>query len=253
MATVRADYDPAYFRRFLLLAAGSLFFGLWFLYDGFFTYPAELERAMTYWRESEDPDARGDEKWVPLEEHVWERIATEQGWEMKPPKVKPDEQQLKIGGQFFYSVVCLVVMIPCLVKWYLPRGTWIEGTDSELKTSWGVEFAYDEIQEINKKKWEDRGIAKIRYQRDGAAQTLTFDDYKYQREPMGEIMMAMEAGLSDEQIVGAEREVVLRAKRQAAREQAAADAQAAQQVDAAAEADEKPDESSASGADSPST
>lgn len=227
--TVRADYDPDFFKRFLYLSLGCLFFGSWFLFDAVKTYPKELKRAEAYWVEVGPKRDDGHEEYEPLEEAEWLRIADENGWSTKPPKVKPDEQRQKTGGQYFYAALCLVVSVPCLLKWYLPRGSWIEGTDTELKTSWGTEFAYSDIQQINKKKWQEKGVAKIKYNRNGRTATLVFDDYKYLQEPMSRIMVAMEAGLSDEQIVGAEREEIRLARKKAeaaekaAAEQAAAD------------------------------
>lgn len=200
---IRADYDSDYFKRFLWLALGCLFFGSWFLYDGLVNYPAELERCHAYWKLDKETD-----KWVAIENAAWRTIAKQNDWSTAPPKVTPDKQQSKIGTQYFYSILSFLITIPCLLKWYLPRGTWIEGDEDGVKTSWGKNFAYSEITEVNKKKWADRGIAKVRYEREGLAYSFTFDDYKYEREPMGRIMMRMEEGLKDDQIVGDDRESV---------------------------------------------
>lgn len=204
MATIRAEYDPEYFKRFLWLALGCLFFGSWFLFDGLFTYPKELERSKAYFRKSEEPG----KKWEPIENAEWRTIAAQNDWSSTAPENEPDKQASKIGTQFFYAVLSFLITVPCLLKWYLPRGTWIEAGETGVKSSWGKEFAFSEITQINKKKWEDRGIAKVRYEKAGLPYSFTFDDYKYDREPMGQIMQRMEEGLTDEQIVGAEREVV---------------------------------------------
>lgn len=214
MATVRADYDPDYFKRFLWLALGCLFFGSWFLFDGLVGYPNELKRCEAYWQPTDNPR----EPWKAIDNAEWQKIAKENDWSKTPPKTKPDKQKSKIGTQFFYSILCYFITIPCLLKWYLPRGTWIEADDSKLTSSWGKEFAFEQITQINKRKWEDRGIARVKYESDGVPQSFTFDDYKYQREPMGQIMLAMEAKLSDEQIVGGDRESVRLAKQQEATE-----------------------------------
>ncbi len=225
--TVRAEYDPDYFKRFLWLSLGCLFFGSWFLFDGLVGYPAELERCKAYWQPTENPR----EPWEPIAESKWRELCKENDWSTTPPKNKPDKQEGKIGTQFFYSVLCYCITIPCLLKWYLPRGTWIEGDDKQLRTSWGKEFKFDQVTQINKKKWEDRGIAKIKYEDEGVPYSFTFDDYKYQREPMGKILIAMEQNLKDDQILGADREEI---RLQKLREQAAkAKAEAAAEKSAA--------------------
>ena len=223
MQTVRAEYDPDYFKRFLWLSLGCLFFGSWFLFDGLVGYPAELKRCEAYWQESQDP-RKPPGSYEPIDKAAWEKICAENNWSKTPPKTKPDKQAGKIGTQFFYSVLCYLITIPCLLKWYLPRGTWVEGDDKELKSSWGKEFKYSQITQINKKKWEERGIAKIKYDNDGIPYSFTFDDYKYEREAMGKIMIAMEAGLKDDQIIGAERETVRIAKLKEATERSKATA-----------------------------
>lgn len=234
MTTVRADYDPDYFKRFLWLALGCLFFGSWFLFDGLVGYPAELKRCEAYWQKTENPR----EPWEPIAESKWQELCKENDWSTKPPKTKPDKQAGKIGTQFFYSILCYCITIPCLLKWYFPRGTWVEGDDTQLKTSWGKQFKYDQIKQINKKKWEARGIAKVKYEDDGIPYTLIFDDYKYMREPMSKILIAMEKGLKDDQIIGAEREEVRlqKLREQAAQEKEAAKARAqAESTDEASE------------------
>ena len=216
MPTVRADYDPDYFKRFLWLALGCLFFGSWFLYDGLVGYPNELKRCEAYWQATGDPG----NPWEAIDNAEWQALAKKNDWSNKPPKVKPDKQQGKIGTQFFYSILCYCITIPCLLKWYLPRGSWVEADENKLTSSWGKEFTFDQIKQINKKKWEDRGIAKIKYEVEGVPYSFTFDDYKYKQEAMGKIMIAMEEKLTDDQIIGADREVVRIAKRKEAAEKA---------------------------------
>ncbi len=212
MTTVRANYDPDYFRRFIWLSLGCLVFGSWFLFDGLVTYPRELERSRAYWLPTEDRA----EPWQAIDADKWREMTQQNGWSDTVPGEKPDKQEEKIGTQYFYAVVCFLITVPCLLKWFLPRGSWVEGTDTGVRTSWGTEFDYDQIRRIDKHKWDTRGIAKIRYERDGATHTFTFDDYKYQRAAMNEILQRMEAGLSDDQIVGAPRETVRQAQLKAA-------------------------------------
>lgn len=200
--TVRADYDPSYFKRFLWMAMGCAAAGAWFFFDGSVTYPRELDRCKAYWQASDDPR----NPWEPVDDDEWIEIAKANNWSKEKPDVKPDKQQEKIGTQFFYGIGSMLIAIPCLLKWYMARGTWIEGDENSINSSWGQSFKFENVQSINKRKWEDKGIAKVRYEEDGRVQTFVLDDFKYQRKPMDTIVRWLEAKVTDEQITGGERQ-----------------------------------------------
>ena len=200
--TVRAEYDPSYFKRFLWMALGCAAAGAWFFFDGSVTYPRELDRCKAYWQASGDPKS----PWQAIDESEWLEIAKANNWSKAKPEVKPDKQQAKIGTQFFYGIASTLIAIPCLLKWYLARGTWVEGDEDEINSSWGQSFKFANVESINKRKWEDKGIAKVRYEEDGRTQIFVLDDFKYQRKQMDTIIRWLEAKLTDEQITGGKRQ-----------------------------------------------
>ncbi|MGI9518481.1 MAG: hypothetical protein ACR2NP_15605 [Pirellulaceae bacterium] len=213
--TIRANYDPRYFRRFLYIAIGCIGFALWFFYDAVVGYPSELERANVYWTPSDDPGKKYD----PMVRDEWRTVVAENGWPTASPR-KPDKLKNAIQGQYFYGGFCAVLAIPCLLKWGLAKGSWVEGTESGLTTSWGPALQCKEITSIDKTKWENKGITRIHYQQDGNDKTFKFDDFKFQREPMGDILEMIEKSLSDDQITGGDRESVIRQRRKEARAEA---------------------------------
>ena len=93
-----------------------------------------------------------------------------------------------------------------MLKWWLARGSWVSGDEKQLTTSWGPEFSYDQITEIDKTKWERKGITRIHYQNGDRSTTFAFDDFKFLREPMGQILRSIENTLKDDQIRGGDRE-----------------------------------------------
>ena len=198
--TVHADYDLRFFRRFLWIALGCVVFSLWFLFDGMVAYPKELERCATYWQPADQPG-----RWQEMERSAWLEIAQSKNWSTKIPE-KPDVQREKITKQYVFSVITFLIAVPCLLKWLLARGTWVESTGKSIRASWGPEFNFDQVVSINKSKWVDKGIAKVRYRRNGRLRTFVLDDFKYHREPMEQIIRDLEATLSDAQITGGQRE-----------------------------------------------
>jgi hypothetical protein len=57
----------------------------------------------------------------------------------------------------------------------------------------------DALREINRKKWERKGIAYIGYQLPGATKPATFklDDFVYEREPTDQIFATIESALGE--------------------------------------------------------
>ncbi len=216
---LRANNDPKYFRRFLLIAAACLAFAGWCFYDALVAYPAELERSKVYWT----PVEGSQKKYTGLSRKEWTKVVKERQWASAQPET-PDKMHHKIDSQYFFAALCGLVGIPCLIKWFMSRGTWVESTEKELSSSWGTRFAFDQIVSIDKTKWEKKGITKIKYKQDDKEKTFVFDDFKYERSVMSDILHEIETGLKDDQIIGAERETEIKARKAAkkASEEAAA-------------------------------
>ncbi len=198
---IRADYDPKYFRRFLLIGLGCIAFTIWCFYDALVAYPRELERSQAYWTPSPD---RAD-AYIAMQREPWRTLVRERGWSTDPPE-QPTVISHKITSQYFYAVICLAIAVPCLFKWFRARGSWVEGNREQLRTSWGPEFQYQQISRIDKTKWEKKGITRIHYKVNEDESMFAFDDFKFRREPMGEILFLIEATLKDSQISGGPRE-----------------------------------------------
>lgn len=206
--TLRANYDSKYFMRFLLIAIGCLAFTGWCFYDALVKYPRELERARVYW----EPSDEYGEKYKGMERTRWRETAAKNNWPTAAPS-KPDKLEHSIQSQYLYAVLCGLIGIPCFFKWFTARGSWVEGSDTELTTSWGPSFQFKDITSIDKTKWEKKGITKIFHESDGRSQVFVFDDFKFNRATMSQILTRIEKGLKDDQITGSEREEVLNARK----------------------------------------
>jgi hypothetical protein len=100
----------------------------------------------------------------------------------------------------------------------------VEGDGEGLNTSWGQKMRYADVTRLNKLKWARKGIARAEYTTDGKPQVFVFDDFKFERQPLGQLLRQLEALLKPGQIVGGPSEAEADAARAAAEQEAAADA-----------------------------
>lgn len=193
---MRANFQKNYLVRYAALSTVCLLMAAWFGYDGLVAYPAQIPAAEAY-DELRDLDSgkRAEE---------WKRVATERGLDKQTPKKTAEEIRSDIIGQYFWGGVNLLVGLPALLLWLRSRGSWVEQTDEGLTTSWGQSLRFADVTLLDKKKWQRKGIAKATYA-DGAAgapRVFVFDDFKFEREPLGKMLRDLEGQLRPEQIVG---------------------------------------------------
>jgi hypothetical protein len=80
------------------------------------------------------------------------------------------------------------------------RGRWIEADETGITSSWGQSFRYDEVEEVNKRKWRNKGIAKVTYVANNRRQVFVIDDFKFMREPTDQILFELERRIEIERI-----------------------------------------------------
>ncbi|QDS97387.1 hypothetical protein [Adhaeretor mobilis] len=195
--TIRAERDGKYYLRFLLMALGALGFGLWSLYDGMVTYPDQLKRDQMFVQLAKEEEETGESR-----KQEWEAFAAENGYD---PAEKPDAEHLmnpgRIQGQFIMAGVCGLATLGLLAFVLRSRGRWIEGDGTSLNSSWGQSLKFADVFSIDKKKWKNKGIAKVHYKEDGRKKMFVIDDFKFKREPTGDILRQLEANIDKGLIV----------------------------------------------------
>lgn len=191
--TIRAERDPRFYFRFLLIGLAALGFALYCLYDGFIGYPLAQERAVAFEKLLEED--RGDE---------WDAYAIERGWSTVPPAAsKPHEEyEVDVKMQFWMAGgTALLAFFPLLAVWR-SRGRWIELSDQGLTSSWGQTVAFDQAELLEKRQWRSKGIAKLRYDDGVRKRTFVIDDFKFKRAPTDEILAELEKRIGLDKITG---------------------------------------------------
>jgi hypothetical protein len=191
--TIRAEREPRFYFRFLLIGLAALGFALYCLYDGFIGYPHAQERALAFEKLLEEK--RGDE---------WDAYATERGWSTTPPAESKSQEKYEVDVKMQFWMAggsALVGFFPLLSVWR-SRGRWIELNDQGLTSSWGQTVAFDQVESLEKRKWRSKGIAKLRYNDGGRTRTFVIDDFKFKRAPTDEILAELEKRIGLDKITG---------------------------------------------------
>jgi hypothetical protein len=179
---IRANYDPRFYRRFIIIGMVAVGFALFCLYDGFIRYPAQRARAYEQFKELVGED-RLDE---------WEQYAEQ-------TEVKGDGD---IMMQYLMAAVTGAIGFWLLWGVWRARGRWIESSESGLTSSWGQNVDFDQIVALDKRKWRSKGIAKVTYNDGRRNRRFILDDYKFDRASTGQILREMEARIDPDMITG---------------------------------------------------
>jgi hypothetical protein len=216
--TNRANFQTSYLRRFLLMAAVGLGWASWCAWDGFVAYPKKLEHRIQF---DQLKGPNGEELELEARKDRWKALAAEKGWPKNYPAKKPEEIRGDITLQYLMGAIGLVIGVPALLSYFLSRGSWVEGNSQGLKTSWGQSLNYTDVTRLNKLRWARKGIARAEYTADGRQQVFVFDDFKFERVPLGQMLRDLEAVLKRDQIVGGPTEAEAEAARVADKESVA--------------------------------
>jgi hypothetical protein len=179
--TIRSNNDPRYSRRFLFMGIAALGFMFYCLYDGIVRYPAQRQRA------HDEFIASGGK------EDDWGQFAKE-----NEVRSEVDIQMQFIMAAVAGSIGLLLISIPLRM-----RGRWIEADETGITSSWGQSLKFDQITGVNKRKWRDKGIAKVAYIDDnGRKRRFVIDDFKFERYPTDDILYELEQRIDPALISG---------------------------------------------------
>jgi hypothetical protein len=190
---IRAENDPRYTRKFLIMGLCAIAFALWCLKDGILTYPARRVQGFSEFKVDYKklfPDDHRKALSVEQFEVVADHEEKKQWDEYAHDRGIPSGPDIKM--QFIMATLMSVAGLYLISLPLHARGRWIEGTDTGIGSSWGENVRYDEIEEVNKRKWRSKGMAKVVYVSGGRRRTFVVDDYKFERYPTDAILYELE-------------------------------------------------------------
>lgn len=159
----------------LFMIAGS---GAWFLSDGYIYWPKEAQRHAEFVEIRDALEAEGkpvDDESLELR-MAWERNAREMGYKAKFPKERTDakiREQLVIG----WAMIVGAALFGAWIGWNHTRKITAEG-EIVIGAS-GERVELDWITKIDRRKWENKGIAYALYEEGGKRKRLCLDDHKF--------------------------------------------------------------------------
>jgi len=226
--SMRSESNPRFFWRFALIGVVLLgWTGLCFK-DALYSYPRKCEAALAKYEELRESKSLSkwtilaeDNSWpelpAPLANYQallesnqldkWPQMAYDNNWDETPPDDDEGVEHIHhkidtdIIGQYVMAAVSTPLGLWALMIYFLSRGRWMEADDNGIRSSWGQQLAFSQIVTLDKKKWNDKGIAKIAYDDNGRRKRFVLDDCKYFRSPTEDILRVVEANIEDDQIV----------------------------------------------------
>jgi hypothetical protein len=213
---VRTIVNTSHLARLSVVACFCLGLSLWALYDGTTGWPNQQKRAEAFIEFKEEQEAlipRPDLKDIA---DNWNVYATEQGWPTGYPGEPREDPE--IFQQFVMAAVAGMIGLFFLIQLIRWKGRWIEATDGTITSNRGHEFQLDQIIELDKKKWDKKGIASLKFEVGGRTGQLALDDCNYQRDTTQQILRHIEAGIDHAKIANGKPEPPLEEKEAAVEE-----------------------------------
>lgn len=175
---VTARLTKEWKKRMLLLVAFCLAGSGWFFYDGFIGYPKIAERYAEFDKLAQGLIEKGEAQ-SPDDESVrlaWADRARELGWKVEKPKNKTESDYLE---QKYYGSALAMVALGLLVWFIVSSSQTILFDGKTITTANGRQVDIDSVVELDKKKWDKKGIAYAVYEENGERRKMTLDDYKF--------------------------------------------------------------------------
>lgn len=140
-----------------------------FLFDGFIRYPRKNEQIRVY---KELDGEKNKEK--------WEEYCRGKGWspELDPEYIRKGYSEME---QFIFGGITGVLGLIAFMFWFTQKDRVLRMDEEGVTSASGTRVPFGAITGIDKRKWESKGIARIRYSLDGKNGEFVVDDYKFER------------------------------------------------------------------------
>ncbi len=232
---VKAHADRGYLVKYLLIGVTALAFGLWHANDALFKYPLLRPLADAYETLQGPLDENGQSAISDGDlQSSWKALTAENGWPDEVPKSNDEINNILLYN-YFVGVVFTLIGCSCLLITALTVGKWVELKNDVVSDKKGNSINVKDIVEIDKKRWEKKGLVVLTAKTDGRTKKMILDDLKFERRPVDQILMHIENTAGEDKIINGQTEAhyeALRLEKLAAREARQAELDQMQDQDA---------------------
>ena len=175
---VHARISSEWRRRMIFLGAMIWGSALWFAYDGYIAWPAEESRYQTLVELTADSIEEGDKitDKNPVVKQAWQTYAAQNDLKSKVPKHRSEGDLT--GQRGAAGVIAVIGFI--FTAWVLLQHRRSVRAEGETITgASGEQVDFDSIVDMDRHKWETKGIAYAIYLKDGKKKRLCLDDHKF--------------------------------------------------------------------------
>ena len=228
---IKAVARKGYIYKFLMIGLCAVVFGGWHLNDAIFNYPGLREHADKYLEMRGPLNENGEANISDGDlQDAWKQYAEPRGMPITEPKLHDEIDNLIIYN-YFIGIVFGLVGLWCLFNGLPTIGKWIQLDDGIVSTKGGSEIAISDVTEIDKKRWEKKGLTKVTSSTNGKVKSIWIDDIKFERGPTDQIMAEIERVAGEDKIVNGKPESEYEKIRQQKVEEEAERAKAMNEMD----------------------
>lgn len=203
---IKANAHRGYFLKYILIGIAALAFGAWHLKDGLVTYPALRERADAYELLQGPLDENGKSEIADGElQSNWQALAEENDWPEEVPKLNDEIDNLLLYN-YFIGAIFSTIGLASLFLGLTTIGKWIELKDGVLSDKKGHSIHIKDIVEIDKQRWEKKGLATLTAKSGGESKRMILDDLKFDRPSVDQILLHIEQTVGEDKIINGQTE-----------------------------------------------
>jgi hypothetical protein len=191
-----ARITPTWSKQKLFVSLFLFAIGAYFFWDGLVGYPHANTRYAA-WKQHSDEGRLND----------WPAFAQSKGWKADEWRKWLDDPHQhgqvpaerwsrgKILEQLIWGGFVVGLGAIAFAYWSSQKKRIVRTDEEAVYAPSGARIPFSAITGLGKKKWDDKGLATVRYEIDGRKGKFILDDYKYDRDPTHQILAEIEAAL----------------------------------------------------------
>jgi hypothetical protein len=178
-----ARITPIWKKQKLFVALFLVGIAGWFFWDGKIGYPRSNER----WLAQTEYEKTGRDA-------EWPAYAASRGWSTEKPHkfFRPADLYVQLGLSGILAVFGGIAW----AYWFTQKDRTLRSDAEAVYSPAGTRVPFSAITGLGKKKWDDKGLATVRYEIAGRKGQFVLDDYKFDREATHQILAEIEEHLS---------------------------------------------------------